>query len=298
MASRVVTTLPYTEKDVAIGNFDKSRTTIDRVIIHTMIGTEASASARFANPTQQVSAHYGVRLDGKIIHWLEETFTAYHAGDYAMNQRSIGIEHEDNGDYNGVRTDALYETSSKLVRDICLFYNIPIDREHILKHSQVKATACPDALDIERIVRVAQGGNTPDTHADDLTKMLNWDQVCDYFKLDKTDKLGAKIVISKFETLKGIITGKKTEISVLQAQLNSQTTVPASVPSTHPTDNSNSDSTSGDTSGGTVVQPTDNTTSDTSGDSSGAGSPTDGTQTTSQDNIFTFIQHLLMKWFR
>lgn len=161
MASRIVTTLPYTEKDVAIGNFDKTRTTIDRVIIHTMVGTEESASARFANPTQQVSAHYGVRLDGKIIHWLEETFTAYHAGDYSVNQRSIGIEHEDNGDYNGTRTDALYETSSKLVRDICQFYSIPIDRTHILKHSEVHPTGCPDALDIERIVRVAQSGTVP-----------------------------------------------------------------------------------------------------------------------------------------
>lgn len=155
--TRQVTTLPVTEKTVANGNWDTSRKTIDRVVIHTMVGTAPSADARFNNSTQQVSAHYGVRLDGSIWHWVDEDNTAYHAGNYAMNQRSIGIEHEDNGDYNGVRTDALYTTSAKLVKDICTFYNIPIDRSHIIKHSEVIATGCPDALDIDRIVKEASG---------------------------------------------------------------------------------------------------------------------------------------------
>lgn len=155
--TRQVTGLKVIEKTVANGNWDTSRKTIDRVIIHTMVGTASSADSRFNNSTQQVSAHYGVLEDGTIWHWVDEDNTAYHAGNYAMNQRSIGIEHEDNGDYNGVRPDALYTASAKLVRDICQFYNIPIDRQHILKHSEVIATGCPDALDIERIVREAQG---------------------------------------------------------------------------------------------------------------------------------------------
>lgn len=154
--SRIATSLPYTELEVADGNFDTSRSPIDRVVIHTMVGTWQGAAARFANSTQQVSAHYGVKLDGGLIHWLEETFTAYHAGNYVMNQRSIGIEHEDGGDYNGVRPDVLYESSAKLVADICTFYNIPIDRNHIIKHNQVIATGCPDALDVDRIVNRAK----------------------------------------------------------------------------------------------------------------------------------------------
>jgi hypothetical protein len=156
--NRQVTTLPVTEKSVANGNWDTSRSPIDRVIIHTMVGTAASANARFNNSTSQVSAHYGVLIDGSIWHWVDEDNTAYHSGNYAMNQRSIGIEHEDNGDYNGTRPDSLYITSAKLVRDICTFYNIPMDRQHILKHSEVIATGCPDALDIDRIVREAASG--------------------------------------------------------------------------------------------------------------------------------------------
>jgi N-acetyl-anhydromuramyl-L-alanine amidase AmpD len=126
-----------------------------------MVGSWQGAAARFDHYGTKVSAHYGVKLDGGLIHWLEEANTAYHAGSYSMNQRSIGIEHEDGGDYNGVRPDSLYKTSANLVRDICTFYNIPIDRQHILKHSEVIPTGCPDALDIDRIVREAAALNAP-----------------------------------------------------------------------------------------------------------------------------------------
>lgn len=174
MATRTVTSLPSIEFTIAEGNFDRTRKTIDRIIIHTTVGSAKSAIAHFGDPKAGVSAHYIVDLDGKIYHGLEETFTAYHAGNYAMNQRSIGIEHADNGNYNGVRPDALYTTSAKLVRDICNFYNIPIDRQHILKHSEVKATGCPDALDIERIVREAAGTPTPAPNTAEHDRDVNW----------------------------------------------------------------------------------------------------------------------------
>lgn len=180
---RTATTLPYTELEVADGNFDTSRAPIDRIVLHTMVGTWQGAAARFDNSASHVSAHYGVKLDGGLLHWLEEFNTAYHAGDYAMNQRSIGIEHEDGGDYNGIRPDILYESSAKLVADICKFYNIPIDRAHILKHSEVSdaPTGCPDALNIERIVVEAQaqmqGGGS---NVDNTQKAVEFDRIITY----------------------------------------------------------------------------------------------------------------------
>lgn len=188
MAQRVATTaIPYTELEVAgpydsaskTGNFDESRSTIDRIIIHTMDGTWQGAAARFDDPASNVCAHYGVKLDGGLIHWLEEYWTAYHAGDYAMNQRSIGIEHEDGGDYNGVRPDVLYQTSSKLVADICQFYGIPCDRDHIRKHNEVSdaPTGCPDALDIDRIVAGAQAILNPSTTTPPASTTPTQDQV-------------------------------------------------------------------------------------------------------------------------
>lgn len=156
---RQVTTLPITEKTVAAGNWDSTRATVDRIVLHTMVGTVAGADARFNNSASGVSAHYGVGTDGKIVHWVDEDNTAYHAGNYAMNQRSIGIEHEDK--WTGppapepTRPDALYAASAKLVADICKFYNIPCDNTRVIKHKQVINTACPDGLDTERIIREA-----------------------------------------------------------------------------------------------------------------------------------------------
>lgn len=192
--SRTVTTLPFIEKEVATGNYDETRTTIDRVIIHTMVGTADSAASRFDSYGSHVSAHYGVKLDGTLYHFLEETFTAYHAGSYSMNQRSIGIEHEDNGDYNGVRTDALYTESAKLVRDICLFYNIPIDRQHILKHSEIIPTGCPDALDIDRIVKEAQATVTEQVLVDSLRNDRDrnyklWKSLCELIGVQVSDSI-------------------------------------------------------------------------------------------------------------
>lgn len=155
MASRKVTSLPVTEKTVCETNADQNRTPIDRIILHTEVGSQAAADHRFNDCNSKVSVHYGVSLDGSIWHWVDEDWVAYHAGDYSMNQRSLGIEHEDNGLYNDPRPDILYTSSAQLVADICKFYNIPCDRTHILKHSEVIATGCPDALDVDRIVREA-----------------------------------------------------------------------------------------------------------------------------------------------
>lgn len=157
VAGRAVTgIMSYTELLVATGNYDTSRATIDRIVIHTMVGTVTGAAARFAGKGNQVSAHYGIGYDGKLYHWLEEYWTAYHAGNYAMNQRSIGIEHEDMGNYNSPRPEPLYQTSARLVADLCKYYNIPCDRQHIIKHSDVIATGCPDSLNIDKIIAAAQ----------------------------------------------------------------------------------------------------------------------------------------------
>lgn len=163
MAVRVSTTLPFSERFVADGNWDASRKPITKVILHTVVGTLAGASARFAKVGQAASAHYGIGLDGSIVRWVEENNTAYHCGNYSVNQESIGIEHEDGGDYNGPRTPELYKTSSKLLAEICAFYSIPCDRTHVLGHKEVSInpTACPDSLELDRIVAGANGILTP-----------------------------------------------------------------------------------------------------------------------------------------
>ena len=141
-------------------------TDIDSIVLHTMDGWASGADARFHNPLAQVSAHYGVRLDGSMWQWVPEDWTAYHAGLYFENLRSVGIEHEDGGDYNGVRPDVLYTASAALVADLCRTYAVPClrgtggpgiyDHRDIIKtFGTGTPTACPDALDTDRIIREA-----------------------------------------------------------------------------------------------------------------------------------------------
>jgi len=134
------------------------------IVLHTMVGWTAGAQARFNDPNSQVSVHYGVSLDGSIHQWVDEANTAYQAGNYAVNQKTIGIEHEDGGNANdSTRTQALYDSSSDLIADICKRYNIPCDTNHIFLHKNVidksvypGGTACPDGLDTNKIISMAK----------------------------------------------------------------------------------------------------------------------------------------------
>lgn len=158
--TRTVTTLPVTEKTVGEGNYDTNRAPVELIILHSIVGNIEAADGEFNRPNSQKSVHYGVGYSGEIVHWVDEDKVAYGAGNYEINQKAINIEHQDNGMVNGeyddgVRPNELYTSSAKLVADICTFYNIPIDREHIRKHCEVSKTptACPSGLDIERIVK-------------------------------------------------------------------------------------------------------------------------------------------------
>jgi len=156
------------------------------VVLHTMVGTVESANARFQQPGQQASATYGVGLDGRIVQWVSEDDAPWANGNTGTggvgdNLDSIAIEHEDGGDFNGPRTPELYAASAALVRDICQRYGIPIDRQHVIGHRECTGnapTACPDSLDMDRIVRVAvtgapEGDDMDPTLAAKLDEMLN-----------------------------------------------------------------------------------------------------------------------------
>lgn len=137
-------------------NFSNGRygVRVDKVVLHTIVGTLDSAENRFHSAgvpaSRAASCHYGVGLSGQIRRWVAEGDTAWQAGNWDTNVSSIGIEHEDNGNYNdGVRTDALYNASIALVTDICRRYGLSADRVHV--HNEFRSTACPDGLDVGRI---------------------------------------------------------------------------------------------------------------------------------------------------
>lgn len=137
-------------------NYDKNRKPITKIVVHWFgVGDLNSANNRFQSASSGVSAHYGVS-DDTIYQWVKEEDVAYHAGNYEVNQCSIGIENDATTTKNA--SEKTYQTAGKLIGEICKRHSIPLDREHIIKHSEVKATACPGTLDLNRLIAIAKGG--------------------------------------------------------------------------------------------------------------------------------------------
>lgn len=125
------------------------------IVIHIMAGTLIGTDSWFNNPKSQVSAHYGIGKNGEIHQYVKEEDSAWHAGIVSNpnallikpginpNLYTIGIEHE--GSESDIWTEEMKNSSAALIRDICVRWNIPIDRNHIIGHYQVSSTKpnCP-----------------------------------------------------------------------------------------------------------------------------------------------------------
>jgi hypothetical protein len=213
---RTYTTLPYTEYPTTA--FDANRATIDHIVLHSTAGTLQAALNTFSSPNTQTSAHYIIDNNGKLWAGLEEYNVGYHSGNYQINQRSIGIEHVDEGATVKRHTDAQYTTSAKLVKDICAFYNIPINSNNIIPHSQVVATACPNGLDVARIIREASGIVSP-IEDDCPAKLQQVTEERD--RLNKIIEGKDKELSSKDSTIQNLnstIESKNSQIAGLEAE--------------------------------------------------------------------------------
>ncbi|MFF6999274.1 N-acetylmuramoyl-L-alanine amidase [Streptomyces sp. NPDC008313] len=113
---------------------------IDRVVVHVTQGSFKSAVKVFQDPGHGAAAHYIVGKDGHVTQMIRELDVAFHAGDRAYNERSVGIEHEGFVDRPRDFTDAMYRASARLTAAICGRYGIPVDREHIVGHVEVPGT--------------------------------------------------------------------------------------------------------------------------------------------------------------
>lgn len=96
------------------------------IVIHTMSGTLAGCDSWFKNPASEVSAHYGVGLNGEIHQYVAAYDTAWANGNLEFgnvwvgtpgvnpNKQTISIETEDLGDNDMEVTDALEGSVQKL----------------------------------------------------------------------------------------------------------------------------------------------------------------------------------------
>ena len=153
-------------------NYDVGRggKSIDFIVEHWTASSLDSAFARFMEPGSILSAHYLIGQDGRIIQLVSEDDTAFHAGDYDANQRSIGIEHEASPTLPP--SEALYRASASLHADIASRYGLAlVPEETMVPHRRFVATACPGTLDIARIAREA--GEEDDMFTEDDRRKLN-----------------------------------------------------------------------------------------------------------------------------
>jgi len=134
-------------------NYGKRTKPVKKVVVHWFgAGTLESANNRFQNAANQVSAHYGIS-QGRVWQWVKESDVAWHSGVFTVNAESIGIEHDANPSRPLSEED--YKLSAELIREICKRHNLPINRQTIIGHKEVKATACPGTIDLDEIIKLA-----------------------------------------------------------------------------------------------------------------------------------------------
>jgi hypothetical protein len=127
---------------------------VELIVDHWTVVMFEGAVRRFKDPSSILSAHYVIGQDGRIAQLVSEDDTAYHAGRYDVNLRSIGIEHEAGPAM--APTDALYAASAELHADIAVRHGLDLAvGTTVLPHHAIVPTECPGTLDLERIVREA-----------------------------------------------------------------------------------------------------------------------------------------------
>ena len=104
-------------------NYSQRTSPVSAVVVHYTEGSYAGCISWFKNCDAQVSAHYVIRsVDGQVTQMVHEADKAWHAR--TANPYTIGIEHEAYGDIWSFFTDAMYQSSADLVRNICSRYDV------------------------------------------------------------------------------------------------------------------------------------------------------------------------------
>ncbi|GGR46430.1 N-acetylmuramoyl-L-alanine amidase [Streptomyces aurantiogriseus] len=111
---------------------------IKYIVIHDTEGGWEGVINLVQDPTY-VSWNYSLRsTDGHIAQHVKAKDVAWHAGNWYVNAKSIGLEHEGFLAFpDSWYTEAMYRSSARLVAYLAAQYGIPLDRQHILGHDNV-----------------------------------------------------------------------------------------------------------------------------------------------------------------
>jgi hypothetical protein len=119
-----------------LGNRPKTQQ-IEYIVIHDTEGSYETTLNLVQNKNY-VSWQYTLRsVDGHIAQHVKAKDVAWHAGNWYVNAKAIGLEHEGFAAQGTWYTETMYRTSAKLVRYLALRLGIPLDRQHIVGHDNV-----------------------------------------------------------------------------------------------------------------------------------------------------------------
>ena len=110
---------------------------VKKIVIHVAQGSYSGTVSWLENCAAGASAHYVVSSKGGMAQCVRNENIAWHAGWWDTNTHSIGIEHAGYIDNPEWFTRSMYHTSARLSAWLCKKYKIPMDRKHIISHSQV-----------------------------------------------------------------------------------------------------------------------------------------------------------------
>ena len=146
---------------------------VTRLVIHVAEGGWASTYTWFRNPAAQASANYVVSATGRVAQMVPDRDIAWHAGNWAYNETSIGIEHAGYTNRT-VFPDAQYRGSARLAAWLADRYLITPDRRHVIGHNEV-----PDPFH-----KGLWGGAD---HHTDPGRTWDWARYMAYLRLDAAD---------------------------------------------------------------------------------------------------------------
>ncbi|SBV28807.1 N-acetylmuramoyl-L-alanine amidase [Micromonospora krabiensis] len=122
-----------------LGNRPKQQK-IEYIVIHDTEGYYGP-SVDLVKRADYLGWHYTLRsVDGHVAQHVKTKDVGWQAGNWYVNAKSVGIEHEGFAAHGTWYTEAMYRTSAKLVRYLALRLGIPLDRQHIIGHDNVPGT--------------------------------------------------------------------------------------------------------------------------------------------------------------
>ncbi len=122
----------------------RSGSKVKYLIFHyTGMKSENGAIKRLTNIKSEVSCHYFIKKNGKVIKIVPDLYVAWHAGesswkkDVSLNTNSIGIEISNPGHYHGYKNFNQRQIKSIISLSKKLKKKYKIKKENILGHSDI-----------------------------------------------------------------------------------------------------------------------------------------------------------------